>query len=78
MSSAEVDARIRKRSVRIAGHPTSVSLEEIFWRTLKQIAEERDQSINTLVAEIDRDRTGNLSSALRVFAFKQSVQRPVT
>lgn len=59
-----------KRSVRIAGHPTSVSLEPEFWDALKEIAQARGQSINALVAEIDAGRSTNLSSALRVFVLK--------
>ena len=56
-----------KRSVRIAGHPTSVSLEPEFWDALKDIAQARGLSINELVAEVDADRKTNLSSALRVY-----------
>lgn len=57
---------MKKRSVLIAGHPTSVSLEEEFWEALKQVAEQRGLSINALIEEIDQARTGNLSSAIRV------------
>lgn len=60
-------AGLRKRSVLIAGHATSVTLEEIFWDELKAIALARGLSINQLVAEIDSGRRGNLSSAIRVF-----------
>lgn len=56
-----------KRSVRIAGHPTSISLEPEFWAELTRIAGERGLSVNALVTEIDARRTANLSSALRVF-----------
>ncbi|WP_044559244.1 ribbon-helix-helix domain-containing protein [Azospirillum sp. B4] len=59
---------LRKRSVLIAGHPTSVTLEEPFWETLKDMAASRDLSVNALVEEIDGHRDGNLSSALRVAA----------
>ncbi len=58
---------LRKRSVVIAGHKTSVSLEEPFWDGLRDIAAERGVSLNRLVAEIDRGRAGNLSSAIRVY-----------
>ncbi len=58
---------LRKRSVVIAGHKTSVSLEEPFWDCLRDIAAERGVSLNRLVAEIDRGRAGNLSSAIRVY-----------
>jgi len=59
-----------KRSVRIAGHPTSVSLEPEFWDELKSIASARGSSINKLITEIDATRRTNLSSALRVFVLK--------
>ena len=58
---------IVKRSVVIAGHATSVSLETEFWEALHEIAAARPVSINTLIAEIDDRRTGNLSSAIRLF-----------
>jgi predicted DNA-binding ribbon-helix-helix protein len=58
---------IRKRSVLIAGHPTSLSLEVEFWSALREIARRRGQSLNRLVASVDAERRGNLSSALRVF-----------
>lgn len=58
---------LRKRSVVIAGHKTSVSLEAAFWDGLGEIAAERGVSLNRLVAEIDRGRAGNLSSAIRVY-----------
>lgn len=65
---------IVKRSVRIAGHPTSVTLEDAFWDALKEIAAARGLSLNALVAEIDAARVDaedeaastNLSSAIRV------------
>lgn len=58
---------LRKRSVTIAGHGTSVSLENAFWDALKDMAEERGISLNAMITEIDKERTGNLSSAIRVF-----------
>ena len=64
------ETRIRKRSVLIAGHHTSVTLEDAFWHALKGIAVQRGVSLNALVADIDRTRTGNLSSALRVFVLR--------
>lgn len=64
------DASVRKRSVVIEGHRTSVSLESAFWEALLEIARARGTSINALVTEIDRERTGNLSSALRVFVLR--------
>lgn len=56
-----------KRSVRIAGHATSISLEAAFWQALGDIAAARGMSVNRLVAAIDADRSGNLSSAIRLF-----------
>jgi predicted DNA-binding ribbon-helix-helix protein len=58
---------IVKRSIVVAGHKTSVSLEDAFWHALKDIARERGQSLRSLVAEIDSSRSGgNLSSAVRL------------
>ena len=58
---------MHKRSVRIAGHATSVSLEEEFWSALKEIAKSKGQSLNALITELDDSRSGNLSSSLRVY-----------
>ncbi len=62
--------RLRKRSVLIAGHHTSVSLENAFWAALKRIADGRGLSVNGLITEIDRGRSANLSSAIRVFVLE--------
>jgi len=57
-----------KRSIVIAGHKTSVSLEDAFWKGLKEIADAREMTLSELVASIDTDRKhGNLSSAIRLF-----------
>ena len=61
---------IQKRSIAIAGHATSISLEPEFWQALKVLAAQHGQSLAALIAAIDRDREGNLSSALRVFVLK--------
>lgn len=61
---------IVKRSVRIAGHATSLSLEPAFWEALCQIAAHRRLSINALLATIDAERGGNLSSAARLFVLE--------
>lgn len=58
---------VRKRSVRIAGHQTSISLEPEFWDVLKALARQRGLSLTEMIAEIDTQRTGNLSSAIRVY-----------
>ena len=57
---------MKKRSVKVAGHATSITLEEEFWTELKAIAARDNKSINALVTEIDETRSGNLSSALRL------------
>jgi predicted DNA-binding ribbon-helix-helix protein len=64
----------RKRSVLIAGHQTSISLEPMFWRALDAAARERGVPINALVAEIDAarldaERPPNLTSAIRQWLF---------
>ncbi|MCX7314987.1 MAG: ribbon-helix-helix domain-containing protein [Hyphomicrobiales bacterium] len=57
-----------KRSIVIAGHKTSVSLEDAFWKGLKDIADDRNVTLSDLVSSIDTDRQqGNLSSAIRLF-----------
>ena len=66
-------ARVVKRSLRIAGHQTSISLEEAFWQELKAAATRRSISIAALVAESDGQRTdANLSSAIRVFLLAEA------
>jgi predicted DNA-binding ribbon-helix-helix protein len=64
----------KKRSVLIAGHATSISLEPMFWTALEQAARERRCPVNSLVAEIDAARlsarpTPNLTSAIRQWLF---------
>lgn len=57
-----------KRSIVIAGHKTSVSLEEAFWNGMKEISARRNMTLSELVGEIDSNRQqGNLSSAIRLF-----------
>lgn len=65
-----------KRSVIVAGHRTSVSLETAFWDELVRLAKARGVSLNTLIAEIDATRTGNLSSALRLFVLRAVKAEP--
>ena len=60
-----------KRSVVVSGHRTSVSLETPFWDVLTQIATDQNVSLNRLITEVDRQRDGNLSSALRIFVLKR-------
>ena len=57
-----------KRSIVVAGHKTSVSLEEEFWNSMKEISSARDITLSDLVSEIDKSRRqGNLSSAIRLY-----------
>lgn len=57
-----------KRSIVVAGHKTSVSLEEAFWNCMKEISAARDMTLSDLVSEIDSGRRqGNLSSAIRLY-----------
>ena len=62
---------IIKRSMTINGHRTSVSLEQPFWDMLRDIAASREQSLASLVQNIDRKRNGGLSSALRLFVLAE-------
>ncbi|MGM4891289.1 ribbon-helix-helix domain-containing protein [Tardiphaga sp. 839_C3_N1_4] len=70
---------VRKRSVMIDGHKTSVSLEDEFWDSIKEIAAEREQRLTELINVIAEGRdSANLSSALRIFAlnhYKQTRKR---
>lgn len=68
LSRPAMTSRVVKRSIVLAGHKTSVSLEDAFWNGLREIAGERRIALSNLVAAIDRDRQlGNLSSAIRLF-----------
>ena len=59
-----------KRSLTISGHKTSVSLEKIFWEKLEYISKYNNESIASLVTEVDKTRQGSLSSAIRIFILK--------
>jgi predicted DNA-binding ribbon-helix-helix protein len=67
-------SKIIKRSMTIAGHSTSISLEDEFWQALNEIALKQGLSLAGLVASIDAERIknndSNLSSALRVYVLK--------
>jgi predicted DNA-binding ribbon-helix-helix protein len=68
----------QKRSVLIAGHQSSISLEPMFWKALEAAARERGCAVNALVAEIDAARLGaervpNLTSALRQWLFARGL-----
>ena len=67
------EGRPVKRSLTVAGHRTSVSLEDPFWRVFRQIAAERGQTINSLATEIDaaRGEDCGLATAIRLFVLDQ-------
>ena len=66
---------MRKRSVSIRGHRTSLSLEDAFWDALSAIASERGISIAALITEIDQTRASGLSSAVRLFILEDLKQK---
>lgn len=70
-----LSAPVVKRSVMIAGHATSVSIEKPFWDSLKDAAKREGKSLNQLVGEIDdarpKEPSGNLSSAIRLYVLLQ-------
>jgi len=70
-----------KRSVLIAGHATSISLEPMFWKALEEAARDRGCPVNALVAEIDVERLDapqppNLTSAIRQWLFERRKGSP--
>ena len=67
--------KVVKRSVSIAGHTTSISIEEPFWDALKAAASAQNRSLASLIAEIDERRGTNLSSALRLYVL-EILQKP--
>jgi predicted DNA-binding ribbon-helix-helix protein len=62
-----INASLKKHSVTLSGHSTSITIEDVFWKSLKDIAQEKGISLKSLVEEIDQNRDGNLCSALRVY-----------
>ena len=68
-------SKIKKRSIIVNGHKTSVSLEDEFWDELRGLAAERRVPVTALVNEIDQVPGRNLSSAIRVFLFMRAQRR---
>jgi predicted DNA-binding ribbon-helix-helix protein len=67
---------MRKRSLTIAGHRTSIALEPEFWAALEALAQRRGLALTALIEAIDREREGpNLSSALRVAVLRDALER---
>jgi len=58
---------MKKHSVKLWGHLTSITIEDIFWDSLKEIAQKQSISLKKLIEQIDDAREGNLSSALRMY-----------
>jgi predicted DNA-binding ribbon-helix-helix protein len=67
---------LKKRSISIAGHATSITLEDEFWEQLSIISKERNLSIPKLIEQIDNDRAEdqNLSSAIRVYILNSTIK----
>jgi predicted DNA-binding ribbon-helix-helix protein len=64
---------VMKRSIVISGHKTSISLEDPFWRSLKEIAKSNQETLSSIVANIESSRQyGNLSSAIRLFVLEHA------
>ena len=68
---------VKKRSIKIDGHTTSISLEDEFWDALKQLSEDKNISLAQLVSDIDTARPAaqGLSSALRVYILQQTQKK---
>jgi predicted DNA-binding ribbon-helix-helix protein len=63
-----MNSSVKKRSIVIRNHKTSISLEDVFWACVWQIARERATTPSTLIGMLDAERNGgNLSSTIRVF-----------
>lgn len=63
---------LQKRTIRLAGHNTSVALEPEFWVALEGLAQRRGQTLSQLIAAVDSSRSGGLASALRVLVLRSS------
>lgn len=66
---------MKKHTITIAGHMTSISLEDVFWQALQKEADLQDRSLASLVADIDKTRTTGLSSAIRVYLYNRLVDQ---
>jgi predicted DNA-binding ribbon-helix-helix protein len=73
LREASMKSAVLKRSIVIAGHKTSVSLEDAFWSGLKEISKSHKATLSDTIADIDSHRQfGNLSSAIRLFVLEQA------
>ena len=62
---------MKKHSVELSGHRTSIALEDEFWEELKMIAKRKNTSVRQLLMQIDDNHQGNLSSAVRLFILRE-------
>lgn len=69
------DLVIKKHSIKLYGHPTSVTLEPLFWEALKTIAADQNISLRKLIEAIDANHPPNLSSALRVYVLRSFLKK---
>jgi predicted DNA-binding ribbon-helix-helix protein len=70
-----IKSLVIKRSIVLAGRKTSISLEDDFWKGLKDIARRDERTLAAIMEEIDDERDGNLSSAVRVFVLRDAMAR---
>jgi len=64
-----------RRSFRLAGHRTSLSMERAFWDTLRQLADQDGRTMTAIISEIDENRSGALSRAVRVYILRRLQQQ---
>ena len=69
---------LRRHSVVLNGHRTSVSVEDQFWNQLRIIADSRSCSLNALITTIDSSRTGTLSGAIRLFVLEDILEKSLS
>lgn len=65
-----MNAWLHKRHVEVNGRNTCVSIEDTFWNELREIAKNRGETVSHLVSAIDKEREGNLTSAIRIYVFR--------
>jgi predicted DNA-binding ribbon-helix-helix protein len=71
-----MNSTVKKRSIVVGSHKTSISLEDLFWTSLKQIARERAMTVSAIIGVLDAsNERGNLSSTIRVFVLKHYQNR---
>ena len=75
MTYRDEEHKLQKHSVVIAGHSTSITLENLFWQELKKVAKMQCKSLGQLITQIDAQRRdANLSSAVRIFVLKEALK----